>query len=180
MTVEQAINLRQSARKYIDKEVEAEKLEKCLQAARLAPSACNAQPWTFVVVNNRELAQKVGEATVTIGMNKFGPDAPVYLVIVLEKPNFTSKVGTLIKDIDYPLMDVGIAAENFCLQATELGLGTCMIGWFDKKKVKSLLNIPKNKDVVLLISLGYTPEDYLQRQKIRKPEQQVFKFNSYQ
>lgn len=180
MTVEQAVNLRQSARKYIDKEVEAEKLEKCLQAARLAPSACNAQPWTFVVVNDRILAKKVGEATVTIGMNKFGPDAPVYLVIVMEKPNFTSKVGTLIKDIEYPLMDVGIAAENFCLQATELGLGTCMIGWFDKKKVKSLLNIPKNKDVVLLVSLGYTPEDYLQRQKIRKPEQQVFKFNSYQ
>ena len=180
MTVEQAINLRQSARKYIDKEVEAEKLEKCLQAARLAPSACNAQPWTFVVVNNRELARKVGEATVTIGMNKFGPDAPVYLIIVLEKPNFTSKVGTLIKDIEYPLMDVGIAAENFCLQATELGLGTCMIGWFDKKLVKSLLNIPKNKEVVLLISLGYTPEDYLQRQKIRKAENQVFKFNSYQ
>lgn len=179
MTVEEAIKTRQSTRKYSTKLVEKEKLDLCLQAARLAPSACNAQPWTFVVVDDPKLAFEVGTATVTIGMNKFGPEAPVYLVIVLEKPNFTSKVGTLIKSIDYPLIDIGIAAENFCLQATELGMGTCMIGWFDKKKIKQLLNIPKSKDVVLLISLGYSPEDYHQRQKIRKPENQVIKKNSY-
>jgi nitroreductase len=180
MTVEQAINLRQSTRKYIEKQVEPDILEKCLQAARLAPSACNAQPWTFVVVSQPELAKKVGEATVSLGMNKFGPDAPVFLIMVLEKPNFSSKVGTLIKNIEYPLIDIGIAAENFCLQATELGLGTCMIGWFDEKKIKTLLNIPKKKSIVLVISLGYAPEDYHQRQKIRKPENQVFKYNTYE
>lgn len=180
MNVEQAIQKRQSVRKYIDKKVEPEKLQICLQSARLAPSACNAQPWTFVVVDDSTLAKQVGEATVSLGMNKFGPDAPVFLVIVLEKPNFTSKVGTLIKKIEYPLIDIGIAAENFCLQATELGLGTCMIGWFDEKKIKSLLNIPKSKSIALVISLGYEPEDYLQRQKIRKPEEQVFKRNSYE
>jgi nitroreductase len=180
MKVEEAIQKRQSVRKYIDKKVEPEKLQICLQSARLAPSACNAQPWTFVVVDDATLAKQVGEATVSLGMNKFGPDAPVFLVIVLEKPNFTSKVGTLIKKIEYPLIDIGIAAENFCLQATELGLGTCMIGWFDEKKIKSLLNIPKSKSIALVISLGYEPEDYLQRQKIRKPEEQVFKRNSYE
>ena len=180
MKVEEAIQKRQSVRKYIDKRVESEKLQICLQSARLAPSACNAQPWTFVVVDDTILAKQVGEATVSLGMNKFGPDAPVFLVIVLEKPNFTSKVGTLIKKIEYPLIDIGIAAENFCLQATELGLGTCMIGWFDEKKIKSLLNIPKSKSIALVISLGYEPEDYLQRQKIRKPEEQVIKRNSYE
>lgn len=76
-------------------------------------------------------------------------------------------------------MDIGIAAEHFCLQATELGLGTCMLGWFDESGIKKLLQIPKNKSLALLITLGYPPEAYRQRQKIRKNFEEVVRFNGY-
>ena len=72
-----------------------------------------------------------------------------------------------------------IAAAHFCLQAAELGLGTCMIGWFDEKKLKLLLNIPEKRKIGLVITLGYPPEDYKMRKKIRKPLAEICGFNSY-
>ena len=77
------------------------------------------------------------------------------------------------------MIDIGIAAEHFCLQAAESGLGTCMLGWFDEKEVKKLIKVPKNKSIPLLITVGYTPNGYKQRKKIRKEFEQVVRFNSY-
>ena len=86
---------RQSDRKYSDKPIEKEKLERIIEAGRMAPSACNAQPWKFIVVTEPELIQKVAEAASAklIGMNSFVGQAPVLLVVVREQPNFSSKVG---------------------------------------------------------------------------------------
>lgn len=172
---------RQSDRKYIDKEVEKEKLDRCLEAARLAPSASNSQPWTFVVVNELELKNKVGRASFgpLKAFNKFVPQAPVIIAIVQEKPKKITEIGGRIKNKEYPLIDIGIAAEHFCLQAAEDGLGTCMLGWFNEKKVKELLNVPEERNIPLLITVGYTPEGYLHRKKIRKDFEKFVKWNSY-
>ena len=175
------VTIRQSDRKYTDKPVEREKIERCLEAARLAPSASNSQPWTFVVVDEPELKDKVARKTFGPAktFNKFVPQAPVIVAIVMEKPKMITEVGGRIKKKEYPLMDVGITAEHFCLQAAEDGLGTCMLGWFDEQGVKELLHVPENKTVPLLITLGYTPEDYKTRKKIRKPFKKVVKWNGY-
>jgi nitroreductase len=181
MNFNRLINIRQSVRRYSTKTVEEEKITTCLEAARLAPSACNSQPWRFIVVNEPELSQKVAKETYgpTLRFNKFVKQAPVMIVIVIEKPKLTSRLGTQIKHIDYPLIDIGIAAEHFCLQATELGLGTCMLGWFNEKPIKKLLQIPDKKKIGLLISLGYPVENYFQRKKIRKSINEMSGFNKY-
>ena len=76
-------------------------------------------------------------------------------------------------------MDIGIAAEHICLQAAEEGVGSCMLGWFDEQAIKLLLNVPENKSISLLITLGYTPDDYKHRKKIRKEMDKVVRYNSY-
>jgi nitroreductase len=175
------IKKRQSVRKYTSRPVEPEKLERCLEALRLAPSASNSQPWRVVVVDEPELVKKVAQATIgpLSTFNNFVPQAPVIVALVIEKMSATAQVGAWMKDREYPLIDIGIAAEHFCLQAAEDGLGTCMLGWFDEKEVKKLLQIPKGKRIGLLITLGYAPEDYAVREKKRKGMGEVVKFNSY-
>ena len=169
---------RQSYRQYdTNRPVEDEKLMKCIEAARLAPSACNAQPWKFIALHEPELRAEVGRCAASMGMNKFCIEAPMLVVIVLEKPNLSSKIGSVLKDKEYTLIDIGIAAEHFCLQAAELGLGTCMIGWFDEKKVRKLLDIPSSKRIPLLICAGY-PASPL-RPKIRKDPEKIYSTNKY-
>ena len=181
MNFRELVNQRQSVRKYINKPVEKEKIEQLIEAVHISPSACNSQPWKLVLVDEPDLKNKVARATFnkTISFNKFAVEAPVIAVLVIEKAKLIAQIGGKVKNQEYPQYDIGIAAEHFCLQATELGLGTCMIGWFDEKKVKELLNIPKKRKVGLIITLGYPPEDYKLRKKIRKPVEQICGFNSY-
>jgi len=181
MKFQELIELRQSDRKYIDKPVEKEKLMRCLESARLAPSASNSQPWTFVVADKPDILKKLSSAARgPLGtFNNFVKQAPVIVTIVLEKPKTVTEIGMKVKDKEWPLMDIGITAEHFCLQAAEEGLGSCMLGWFDEKSVREILNIPDNKTVALLITLGYTPDGYKHRKKIRKPLEKVVKWNSY-
>lgn len=174
------IKKRESIRNYLNKSVEREKIIKIIEAARLAPSACNAQPWKFVVVDEKkgteELSKKLYDPMV--GLNKFALTAPTFIVIVGEKRNITSKIGELIKRKDYTSIDIGIASEHICLAATELGLGTCMMGWFKEKEIKKLLNIPISKEVHLVISLGYY-DDKEPRNKVRKAIDDIISFNEY-
>lgn len=97
----------------------------------------------------------------------------------MEKPKILSELGGRIKNKEFPLIDIGIAAEHICLQAAEEGLGSCMLGWFDELSIKLLLNIPENKSIPLLITLGYTPDDYMHRKKTRKKFEKVVRYNSY-
>lgn len=175
------IRKRQSVRRYTDKPVEREKLDRCLDAAQQAPSACNAQPWKFIVVDDPELAKKVGRETWNriAPFNKFAEEAPVIIVITIEKSPIVPKLGKMIKNMDYPYIDIGIAAEHFCLQATEEGLGTCMLGWFNEKPIQKLLKIPSKRKIGLVITLGYEPDDYKQREKIRKGKEDVVSYNKY-
>ncbi|MBC8394595.1 MAG: nitroreductase family protein [Bacteroidales bacterium] len=175
------VQKRQSCRAYDPtRPVEKEKLDRCIETVRLAPSACNSQPWKLVIVDDPELKNKIAAAADSrlLGFNHFAKDSPILVVVVREAPNLTSKIGTLLKDKPYTIMDVGIAAEHFCLQATSEGLGSCMMGWFDENKVKELLGIPMKKRAELIISLGYPLDDKL-RKKIRKPVEEICSFNGY-
>ncbi|MGC9330952.1 MAG: nitroreductase family protein [Bacteroidales bacterium] len=173
------VKQRQSQRQYTDKPVEKEKLMRCLEAARLAPSACNAQPWKFIVVDDPDLKNKIADTTSNrlLPINHFTKQAPVHVVLVLEKPNFTSRLGEMVRDKKFVLMDVGIAAEHFCLQAADEGLGTCMIGWFNENKAKELLHIPDKKRAMLIITIGYPKGKH--RKKIRKELDDIVSYNAY-
>jgi len=181
MTFKELIIQRQSVRRYDARPVEAEIISLCLEAARLSPSASNSQPWRFIVVDQDPLRTEVAKATFTDIqlINKFTVQAPVMVVIVIEKARWFTRLAMQVKKKEWPLIDIGIAAEHFCLQAAELGLGTCMIGWFDEKKLQKLLHIPAGKQVGLVITLGYPQEGYPLRKKIRKPAEEVVTFNRY-
>ena len=167
---------RQSDRKYKNIAVEKEKLIQCLETARLSPSANNSQPWKFVVVDDWEKKEQIAECTIGLGMNKFTHQCPVLVAVVLERQNFMSTVGSMIKNKNYSLFDIGIAVNQFCLQAADLGLGTCIIGWFDEKKIKKILGV-KRRRIPLLISVGYP--DAPTREKVRKPLDVMSSWNHY-
>lgn len=175
------ITRRQSVRQYTDRPVEQEKLDLLIEAVRLAPSASNSQPWKLIMVTEPMLKDQVAKATYStlVAFNTFVPQAPVLAVLVIEKPKVITQIGAMLKNRDFPLIDIGIAAAHFCLQAAELGLGTCMLGWFDEAKVRKLLQIPKHKRIGLLISLGYAAPDDSVRKKIRKSKEIMSSANSY-
>lgn len=177
MTLQELLNKRQSDRKYAPKPVAREHIIKCLEAARLAPSACNSQPWKFIIVDDRTKLVEMSDAAIGLGMNKFTVQVPVLVAVVQEPMNLSAKAGALAKNKDYSMMDLGMAVEHFCLQAAELGLGTCIMGWFDEKRIKKLLGVPRSRRIQLLISLGYP--DAPTRQKIRKPLEEISSWNEY-
>lgn len=177
MEFSELIKVRQSDRKYKSQAVEREKIIQCLEAARLSPSANNSQPWKFVVVDEPSLKDKVAGLAAGLGMNKWAVQAPVIIAVVLEGQGFMSSAGSFVKGKEFRLMDIGMAVEHFCLQAAGLGLGTCIMGWFDEKSVKTLLGVPRTKRVPLLISLGYP--DNQTRAKARKSLEDISSWNRY-
>ena len=181
MDFSQLIARRQSVRSYQDKPVEEEKIAQLIEAVRLAPSASNSQPWKLIVVNDPALKDKVARATFSalVSFNKFVIQAPVLAVLVIEKPKIVTQIGGLLKDREFSLIDIGIAAEHFCLQAAQLDLGTCMLGWFDEQAVRRLLNIPGHKRIGLIIALGYAEEGYPLRGKTRKSVEEIVSYNQY-
>ena len=159
-------NTRQSCRSYDEsRPVEQEKLDAVLEAARLAPSACNGQPYHLTVCRG-ETAKAVADATMGMGMNKFAAQAPV-LIVISEAPYVKSAaLGAKLKGIDYRSIDIGIAAAYLTAEATTQGLGTCILGWLDDKKIREICGL--NSSVQLVITLGYAKADDKQRTKKRK------------
>ncbi|MBP9637161.1 MAG: nitroreductase family protein [Bacteroidaceae bacterium] len=171
------VEARQSDRGYENRPVETEKLERILEAARLAPSACNAQPWHFTVITKPELTERVGKATAGLGMNKFAKNAPVHILITEESANLSSFLGRKLKDKYFPLIDIGIAAAHITLAAEAEGLGSCILGWFDEKALKAMTGIPEGKRLLLDITIGYPTKP--KRKKARKEAKKVISFNKY-
>ena len=166
---------RQSCRSYdAAREVEEEKLKAILESARLAPSACNGQPYHFSVCTG-EVAKQVAKATMGMGMNKFAADAPVMLVIS-EKPYVKSAaLGAKVKGNDYRSIDIGIAAAYITAEAAAQGLGTCILGWFDDEKIRSLCGL--DEAVRLVITIGYPkPDDKLRVKKRKDMDELVSRF----
>jgi nitroreductase len=174
------VRCRESVRRYQDRPVEREKIELCLEAARLAPSTSNSQPWRFIVVDEPDLRAKVAAAAVAPfrAFNTFTDQVPVLVALMVDRANLEVRTGRLLRRFNYSLIDIGIAAEHFCLQAAELGLGTCVLGWFDEKTVKRLLRAPPYRRMYLLIALGY-PQDDRARPKKRKTLDQIRSYNRY-
>ena len=169
---------RQSDRAYEPgRKIEREVLERIIEAARLAPSACNGQPWHFTVITEENMLREVAAATASLGMNKFAKDASALVLITHESTNITSKLGCGIKDKDFPMMDLGIASAYITLAAEDEGVGSCILGWFDEKKIKELVGIPQKKRLMLIISLGYNTKP--KRRKIRKEFDKVVSFEKY-
>lgn len=158
---------RQSCRSYdVDRPVEEEKLSGILAAARLAPSACNGQPYHFTVCRG-ETARQVAAATMGMGMNRFAAQAPVLIVISEEPYVKTAAFGAKVKGNDYRSIDIGIAAAYLTADATARGLGTCILGWFDDEKIRRICDL--DGAVRLVITLGYAKEGERLRSKKRRP-----------
>ena len=168
------VRKRYSLRKYSPFPVAEPVIDKCLEAARLAPSACNSQPWTFVVANTPEKVTSLAKAAFSgiYSMNSFAAKAPVLITVLTERSGYAASMGGFFRGIQFSLMDVGIACEHLSLQAAELGLGSCMFGWLDEKAVKRELSLPKAAKIDLMMSLGYPPDgDYLPPKKRKSLEE---------
>ena len=173
-------NKRYSVRNYKNTPVPQEKINRCIEAARLAPSACNSQPWKFIVVDDLKFIKELAKAAFEgiLDFNHFAFEAPVLVLIVSERQKTFAKFGGVVKKKNFSQMDIGIAAEHLCLQAAEEGLGTCMLGWFNEKKVKKILSIPKLKRVELIISVGFSADENIPHKK-RKSIDEILSYNKY-
>ncbi|MCK4766652.1 MAG: nitroreductase family protein [Candidatus Aminicenantes bacterium] len=171
------VKKRESTRGYSSRPVPREIIDQCLEAARLAPSACNSQPWSFIVLDDEETKNRVVEKSLTgiYRMNNFVKEAPVLIVVVTERSTYIARMGGMLRHVKYNLIDIGIACDHLTLQAEDLGLGTCWLGWFDEKAVKKVLNLPQKTRIDVMISLGY-PEEGEVRKKLRKPLDKVRKY----
>ena len=157
---------RQSCRSYDPaRAVEEEKLSAILESARLAPSACNGQPYHITVCKG-EAAKEAAKATQGMGMNKFATDAPVLLVISERPYVATAAVGAKVKGNDYRSIDIGILAAYITAEAAAQGLSTCILGWLDDKRLRALCHL--EAPVRLVITLGYAKEGDPLRPKKRK------------
>ncbi|MBQ4063512.1 MAG: nitroreductase family protein [Bacteroidaceae bacterium] len=157
--------------------IDSDVLNRIVEAGRLAPSACNGQPWHFTVITDSELLPQVGKATSSLGINRFVKDSSALILITHEPTNITSRFGCGIKDKDFPMMDLGIASAYITLAAEDEGVGSCILGWFDEKKIKQLVGIPEKKRLMLIVALGYAAKP--KRKKIRKEWNKVVSFEKY-
>ncbi len=167
LNIFELVNSRESCRSYADKAVEPEMLLKCIEAARLAPSACNGQPWHYFAVSNEEKVRQIRGCVHTGGQNAFAENVPSFIVIVEEKTNISSKLGGMVKDNAFSEIDIGIAATHICFAAAEQGLSTCILGWFNEKELRECLNVHAPKRIRLAIAVGYSDGKPL-REKKRK------------
>lgn len=157
MTFDQIVQERRSVRSYLDRPVEREKIEAVLESARLAPSACNAQPWRFAVVidpltKTKLIAEGLGGMIVP---NAWAKSAPAIIVACSERKVFTHLLAERVQGVQYHLIDMGMSLEHIALKAVELGLGTCFIGWFNGKKIGRLLHLSPSWKVECLVTIGY-------------------------
>jgi nitroreductase len=170
MDVISAIKKRYSVRSYEEREIEQDKLEKVLEAGRLAPSGMNLQDWRFVVVRDQTLRQKLAEAS---NNQQFVAQAPVVIVACGVDTDRIALCGHPVY-----LLDVAIAVDHMTLKAVEEGLGTCWIGAFYEEKVKEILDIPKDVRVVTLLTLGY-PKGRAPKKKDRKNLSEIVMHNKW-
>lgn len=163
---------RQSCRSYdSSRPVEEEKLLSVLEAGRLAPSACNGQPYRVTVCRGNA-ARQVAAAVSGPAINRFAKDAPILLVISEEDYVKSAALGAKLKGNDYRSMDIGILAAYLTAQATAEGLSTCILGWLDDEKIRSVCSL--SHPVRLVITLGYAKADDPLRQKRRKDAKELF------
>ena len=176
-TVKQLIEQRRSVRHYRPDKIPRDKLERILEAARLAPSACNSQPWSFIVADKEPVRTKVAQAAFSgvYAMNKFAMHSPVLIAVLTERSKFMAALAGRFRGIQYSLIDIGIACAFISLAAEAEGVGACLLGWFDEKAVKNVLGLPGNVKIDIMISMGYSAEDKAVP-KVRKTSQEIWRY----
>lgn len=171
---------RRSIRRFLPQSVEREKIITCIEAARLSPSAENVQPWRFLVLDDPEKIQAFSQ-DVFSGIYRFtrwAEKSPVIIVIFAELDWLANRVGKEIQGTQYFLLDVGIAGEHLVLQAEQLGLASCWIGWFNARKARKFLGVPRRWKAAAILALGYPQQNIKERRPKKKLEEVLF-FNSY-
>ncbi|PKM72726.1 MAG: nitroreductase [Firmicutes bacterium HGW-Firmicutes-16] len=161
------IENRRSIRKYTDKKVPKEALMQVLESARMAPSGSNTQPWNFIIVESEEMKEKI----VAVDNNqKWMLTAPVFIVCVADiccridsKPDMYIDEDSPEPEVKQIIRDTAVAIEHILLEADHLGLASCWTGWFDQKDMRPTMNIPNDKYVCGVITLGYADENPEQR-----------------
>lgn len=180
MTLDEIIQNRRSIRKFKETPVSRQDIEACINAARLAPSACNSQPWHFVVLDNKESKEELGQKVfgTIYSVSKWALKAPVLIAVVGTRGgNLLARFGQILSGTRFYLLDQGLACQNFALKAQELGLGSCFVGWFDTKAARKALNLPIDKNIELIIALGYPDE--VPPPRPRKEMKEIISYNKY-
>lgn len=158
----EVIRNRRSIRRFKDIPVEDEKLKEILEAARMAPSGNNTQPWHFIVVKSPEMRRKLA----AVSHNQLWmADAPIHIVCVADIRCRIKGSEPIVLDDDSPLLefkklirDMSIGIEHLVLEAENQGLGTCWIAWFEPREIAALLGVPSDKYVQAIIPVGYADE----------------------
>jgi nitroreductase len=181
MALMDLIQQRRSVRLYLDTPVEREKIIKCLEAARLAPSAVNMQPWKFIVVDEKDARDRLFKAAFhgIFSFNRWAANVPVFIVVVIARRGLLSNVLGNLGNSLRSLLDIGIATTHFLLQAEELGLGTCWMGGLHEKGVKKTLRIPGGNKVAAIIALGYPDKAEIKHQQVRHSLTEISSFNDW-
>jgi len=172
------VSERRSIRRYLDQPVEREKILTCIESARMAPSADNVQPWRFLIIDDPEVKQALSKEAFSgiYSISRFAAKAPVLILILARLDIIANRIGKQIQGIHFYLIDIGIAGEHLVLQAEELGLGTCWIGWFNIRRTRKFFNIPRKYKVISLLSMGYY-QSRPSRQRKRKRLEEIVWFN---
>lgn len=180
MKLQEAIEKRRSVRKFKEIPVSRHDIETCVNAARLAPSACNGQPWHFIVLDDKKAKEEFCSKVFTgiYSATKWAAKAPVIVALAGTRGgSMASGLGQMVSGTKFYLIDQGLACQNFCLKAHSLELGACLIGWFNVKAAKKALNLPFGKDVEILIALGHPDESPEPRP--RKELKDIISYNKY-
>ena len=176
--LQRLIQTRRSVRRFKSDPVPREMLIQCVEAARLAPSAENVQPWRFVIVDDPQLKDELAKKAFSgiYSATRWASKAPVLVVILAELDILANRLGKQITGLHYYLIDIGIGGEHFVLQAHELGLGSCWIGWFSQKGVRKALNVPRKYKPVLMLAVGF-PDVVKFKEKKRRTLDDICWFN---
>ena len=167
---------RQTCRKFNpDKAVEHEKLVKCVEAACLAPSGCNAQPWKFIVVEDPATVAKVGETPQQLGMNAYAAEARAYFIVLEQHAVLMPGLRVFLDSQYFAKGDCGAAVAYLCLAAEDQGLGTCVFGMYDRPKLCEILNLPADTRFAGVVAVGYPASDEV-RKKMRKPMEEAVQY----
>ncbi|MEF3280276.1 MAG: nitroreductase family protein [Elusimicrobiota bacterium] len=170
------LKARRSIRKFKSSPVEESKIKYIIECGRISPSACNLQPYRFIVLSGG-FKKRFDEAVFSgiYSVCSFVKKAPLSIVIVRLKPGFKTKIGSKLQDTDFSLIDIGIAGEHMIMAACELGLGSLWVGWFDKKKAFDLLSLNRGETAEVMIVIGEKDEDPYERKKKNFDEIVIFK-----
>lgn len=170
-----AVQNRYSCRNFSPKKVERADITEIMDAVLKSPSACNSQPWKFIIVDD---AKVLPELKAHLSFNKFCQNVTAFAVMVQTGANLTEKLGNIAAGKDFTSIDHGIAVQTLCLAAAAKGIDSCILGMFSQSAIKKLLKVPKAKKITLIVALGYSEQPPKKRSS-RKDAGEVISYNSY-